>query len=291
VSTRTHRTLRTLAWLILGGILALYIGFPVVMAAAAVWPARSDVAAAPDGFGDVTLTTASGTELAGWYSAGENGAAILVMHGAGGSRDGVRAYAEMLALEGYGVLAIDAQGHGESGGRTNRLGWRGTEDVEAAVAFLQEQDGVERIGALGSSMGGEIVLGACAACPEIRAIVSDGATHRSTAELLALPSERPIVRNFVPRVMHGAVRLFAWDSPPPPLLEEMQRARDTRYLLIAAGEEPAEVAYNELFASALDDRATLWTVPGVTHTRAYASDPDEFERRVLGFFGEELLGE
>ena len=40
------------------------------------------------------------------------------------------------------------------------------------------------------------------------AIVADGATRRSVDELLALPSERPLVRNFTARVMYAAVRIL-----------------------------------------------------------------------------------
>ena len=72
----------------------------------------------------------------------------------------MRRQAELLAKHGYGVLALDMSGHGESGGRTNRLAWLGTEDIAAAARYLAEQPGVRSVGALGSSMGGEAVLGA-----------------------------------------------------------------------------------------------------------------------------------
>ena len=40
---------------------------------------------------------------------------------------------------GYGVLAIDMSGHGESGGRTNRLAWQGTEDIARRRALPRRE--------------------------------------------------------------------------------------------------------------------------------------------------------
>ena len=61
----------------------------------------------------------------------------------------------MLVRAGFTVLAFDARGHGQSGGETNALGWRGASDVAGAVAFLRRHSGVDpaSIAALGLSMG------------------------------------------------------------------------------------------------------------------------------------------
>ena len=50
-------------------------------------------------------------------------------------------------------------------------------------------------------------------------IAADGATTRSLDELLALPSERPLVRNFTARVMYAAVQILSGETPPVPLLD------------------------------------------------------------------------
>ncbi len=276
---------------ILIGVLAglLYIGLPVAMGIVAILPAKAGIGSPPAGFEDVTLHTADGIQLAGWYRPPANGIAILLLHGAGGSRENMRPYAEMLVKHGYGVLAFDLRGHGQSQGKTNRLGWQGTSDVGAAVAFLKEQEGIEHIGGLGSSMGGEVLLGAAAAYPDIRAIVADGATRRSTADYLALEANRPLVRNFTARVMYAAVRLLTGEQPPSPLLDSMVQSKSTRFLLIAAGQNKLETEFNQLFAGTLGSRASLWVVPGATHTGAFSLNPAAYEQRVIEFFQAELL--
>jgi dienelactone hydrolase len=282
------RGLRLVAILLGVAILLLYLGLPAAMGVAAVFPGRQPSGPPPQGYEEATLTTADGVALQGWYLPPQNGAVIILLHGAGGNRASVQPYADMLARHGYGVLALDLRGHGDSAGNTNRLGWQGTPDVGAAVAFLQEQEGVEAIGGLGLSMGGEALLGAASTYPALQAIAVDGATRRSTKELLALESERPLVRNFTARVMYATVDLLSGDEPPSPLLDAMIEAKDTAFLLIAGGEESLETAFNQLFAQTLGERATLWVAPGAGHTQAMALYPEEYERRVLSFFDSAL---
>ena len=191
----------------------------------------------------------------------------------------------MLAENGFGVLAVDLRGHGMSTGKTNRLGWNGSADVGAAVHYLAGREEVKHILGLGLSMGGEVLLGAASDYPEITAMVADGATRRSTEELLALPAERSIVRSFTARVMFASVKLLSGDEPPsPPLLESMVAAKDTRFLWIAAGMDRLEVAFNQLFAETIGQRGSLWIVPDVGHTGAFAAYPDVYEERVVEFF-------
>ena len=250
---------------------------------------RQDVGAPPDGFEAVTLEAPDGVELAGWYAPPANGAVIILMHGANGSRESVRGYATMLIEHGYGVLAVDLRGHGESDGTTNRFGWQGTEDVGAAVGFLQARDEVEVIGGLGLSLGGEVLLGAASEYPELAAIAADGATQRSVEELRALPSERPLYRNFTARVMYATVQLITGDDPPKPLLNSIIEAEWTEILLIAGGSEALEVDFNELFAETVGERAALWVAPDASHTGSFRRYPDEYEQRVIAFFDAALL--
>lgn len=291
----THKpfNLKRVLWgfgiVLLAAVGLLYLALPIGMGIYTVLPGREAVGGVPEGFEQVKLETDDGVSLAAWYRPPDNGAAIILIHGAGASRESLRPYAEMLAGQGYGVLALDLRGHGESKGKTNRLGWQGTRDVGAAVDFLQGRSEVQSIGGLGLSMGGEVLLGAAGDYPEIQAIVTDGATRRSTEELLALESERPLVRNYTARVMYATVRLLSGDAPPRPLLESMLASESTRFLLIAAGQNALETAFNQLFATTLGDRASLWVVPEAAHMGAFQLRPDEYEQRLISFFQKALI--
>lgn len=285
------RALRWIGILILVAIPVLYLVVPAIYGIMVVFPYQESVGAPPEGFEEVSLRTDDGVTIKAWYAPPANGAAIIMIHGAGGSREGVRRHIPLLIAHGYGVLALDLRGHGESGGTTNRFGWQGTRDVGAAVTFLEGRDEVRAIGGLGLSLGAEVLLGAASAYPALQAIVADGATQRSVDELRALPKERPLYRNFTARVMYATVRLLTGDKPPKPLLESMRESGSTLFLLIAAERDGQEVAFNELFAEALGARATLWVAPESSHTKALSRHPEEYEQRVIGFFDAALLGD
>ena len=69
---------------------------------------------------EVAIETEDGRELSAWYVPSRNRTAVLLSHGSGGSRERVAAHARMLARHGYGVLAIDNPGNGESDGPLER---------------------------------------------------------------------------------------------------------------------------------------------------------------------------
>lgn len=279
-----RRILRRALVLVLLAIFALYLVLPAAFGIFAVLPLREEAGAPPEGFREVTIMTGDGIALEAWYAPPQNGAAIILIHGAGSSRETLRPYAAMLVRHGYGVLALDMRGHGGSAGPTNRFGWEGTRDVGAAVGYLEGQDGVESIGGMGLSLGGEVLLGAASGYPQVRAIVADGATHRSVEELYALESERPLYRSFTARMLYGVVQVASGTAPPDPLLDSIAATESTRFLLIAGGRVPQEAAFNEVFARTVGERALLWIAPDAGHTGAFARHPGEYEERVIAFF-------
>ena len=70
----------------------------------------------------------------------------------------------MLVRHGYGVLLLDARGYDGSEGDPNLFGWDDAKDIDAAVAWLQSRPDVkdDRIGGIGFSVGGEMMLQAAA---------------------------------------------------------------------------------------------------------------------------------
>src|SRR5206468_6761371 len=105
----------------------------------------------------VRFAASDGVQLSGWYVPSRNGAAIVLVHGGGGDRQGTIRHARMLAKAGYGVLLYDARGRGESQGHENAAGWQWDRDVRGAVSFLTSR-GIDNIGLLGLSTGAEAVV-------------------------------------------------------------------------------------------------------------------------------------
>ena len=125
---------------------------------------------------EVTVPTADGRALSAWYVPSRNGAALLVDHGSGGSRERVVAHVRMLARHGYGVLALDLPGNGESEGHSNGLGDNAQPAIDAGLDYLARRPDVDpdRIGGFGLSLGAEVLIQAAAGDLRLRAVVADG---------------------------------------------------------------------------------------------------------------------
>lgn len=160
---------RPVAWRIAAGVgtlvASVLAAFIVSPAVAATNVPRPSIGATPASVGlayeSVTLTTTDRVRLAGWYLPSTNRAAVVLLHGAGSTRSNVLDVAAVLAQHEFGVLLVDARGHGGSGGRAMDFGWRGDPDIAAATAYLANRPDVDRwrIGVVGMSMGGEQALG------------------------------------------------------------------------------------------------------------------------------------
>jgi pimeloyl-ACP methyl ester carboxylesterase len=239
-------------------------------------------------FIEVTTTTSDGVRLAGWYVPSTNHAAVLLLHGSGSTRSAVLDHALLLIRNGFGVLALDARGHGRSSGHAMDFGWRGDADVAAGVAFLSARPDVDpdRIALVGVSMGGEEALGAAAADPRVMAVVAEGATGRQSADLRWLSDVygwRGAAQEGIEAAKTAVTQVLARQRPPLPLRAAVQRMAPRPVLLIAAG-----TAVDEQHAAADLRRASpstvqVWTVPGSGHTEGLRTAPQQWEQRVVGF--------
>ena len=258
-----------------GGYLFTHLGRPVVPEANLGGP-----------YEHVSFTTSEGLELAGWYVPSKNGAAVIAFPG----RNGPQAQTRMLARHGYGVLLFDRRGQGESEGDPHAFGWEGEKDIEAAIAFLQRRPDVdpERIGGLGLSVGGELMLHAAAKTEALKAVVSEGAGSRSVGEFREMPGATA-VQHGVETMITAGLTLFS-NSPPPPLMHNIVSRIAPRpvFIIWATHGVDTEVLNRGYFEAAGEPR-TLWEIPDAEHVGGLAARPAEYERRVVGFFDDALL--
>jgi hypothetical protein len=94
---RRRRALCWIAFLIAAVIVGLYLILPIGVGVSVILPYQETVGAPPAGFEPVTLTTDDQVELAGWYKPPLNGAAIILIHGAGGGNQRAVAFNELFA--------------------------------------------------------------------------------------------------------------------------------------------------------------------------------------------------
>ena len=278
---------------VLGGFLVLYaFVYPVSVAIVVTHKYREPIGNPPSAaYQPVTFTASDGLELSGWYVPSKNRAAVVVVHGGGGDRTGAVQHAELLARHDYGVLLYDSRGRGESEGSPVSMGWGWEKDVRGALAFLRSQGEVdpERIGGLGLSTGADVLFETAADERDMKAVVADGATAESFADYRNAKGIDVAAPYWW--TMYTAARVFSGVSPGEPLKDLVARISPTPLLLIATGGSlPAEREVNLIYAEAAREPVDLWDLPDVAHTAAIRERPEEYERRVVGFFDDALLG-
>jgi pimeloyl-ACP methyl ester carboxylesterase len=239
-------------------------------------------------FENVTFDTSDGVTLSAWYIPSTNDAAVVIRHGSGSTRSDVLPQTLVLAHHGYGVLLVDARGHGLSEGRAMDFGWFGDADTSAAVTFLSNRVDVDpaRIGVVGMSMGGEEAIGAAASDPRIRAVVAEGATGRTDADeswLSDVYGARGTVQEGIEWLRYSIADLLTSAPKPISLSGAIERASSTPFLLIAAGTVSDEREVAESLALSAPGEVSVWVVPGSRHTQGLIVAPTEWEQRVVAF--------
>ena len=289
-ATRSRRWAYRVVAVVAGALVVYAFLFPVGGAIVQTHKHREPIGEPPSAaYEPVTFRSSDGLRLSGWYVRSKNRAAVVLVHGGGGDRTGAVRHAELLSRHGYGVLLYDSRGRGESEGSHNALGWGWEKDVAGALAFLRERPDVDpdRIGGLGLSTGADVLIEVATTRRQLKAVVSDGATARSFEDqrnLVGIDVTAPFFWSFI-----TAVRVFSGSSPGEPLEELATKVAPTPLLLIAAGNAQNESEFNRLYADAAREPVELWDIPEGTHTAAIRERPDEYERRVVGFFDEALL--
>jgi hypothetical protein len=286
-SRRRRYTRRGLATLGAVGLMALLL-FPLAISYFVTHTARAVVPTPNLGAAheDVSFTTSDGLRLEGWFIPSRNGATVIAFPG----RSGPQAQTRMLVRHGYGVLLFDRRGEGASEGDPNIFGWVGDRDLDAAVAYLRGRPDVdpERIGGIGLSVGGEMLIHAAAHNTALKAIVSEGASGQSIRDGVA---NAGLVEGFLTDAGGTlGTALFSSTLPPPSLKSEVAKIAPRAVFLVYGenGQNGTEKRPNRGFYAAAGEPKQLWEVPNGQHIAGITTEPAEYERRVIGFFDREL---
>ena len=235
---------------------------------------------------DVKLETSDGLELEGWYVPSTNRAAVIVFPG----RTSAQQQARMLVRHGYGVLLYDRRGEGASEGDPDSWGWDFDKDIRAGLDFLAHRDDVDpqRIGGLGLSVGGEMMLQTAADTKELAAIVSEGAGARTLGEELDDVSGFDKVGTaLIYSVRDLSNSVFQNRLPPENLTQLVPKIAPRPIFLIHGGADDAGHRNPDYYRAAKEPKQ-IWEAKG-GHTDGIDKQPREYERRVIAFFDDALL--
>jgi dienelactone hydrolase len=287
---RPWRYLRRVLLGAAGALVAVVVVVPIGLGYVTTHTARAVVP--PNHLGvaykDVKFTTSDGLELEGWYVPSKNRAAVIAFP----SRSGPQKQTRMLARHGYGVLLFDRRGEGDSEGEPNSWGWGGGKDIKAAIAFLARRGDVDpgRIGGIGLSVGGELMLETAAETDALKAVVSEGAGARTFSEDMDqdLPQVEKLMGAPLSAIKTASIAVFSNQSPPTNLKDLVGKIAPRPLFLIAAPNSPHGEDLNTGYFAAAREPKTLWEIPESKHVGGLAARPEQYERRVIAFFDRAL---
>lgn len=259
-----------------------------------IFPAHRAVGPAPPELGavDVVLRSSSGAQVKGWWIPHpEARATILLFHGVRGDRRSMLGRARLLKKQGFSVLMIDFQSHGESRGSKITFGHLESQDVAAALAFARETNPDHTIGVIGSSLGGAASL------------LGDDRRY----DALVLESVYTTIDEAIEnRIRMRLGRLGAFLSTllrlqiKPRLGFPPSRLRPIEYInklqcpvLIASGDQDLHTTLDQtlrLFEAAPEPKE-LVIFKGAAHEDLLEHNPQLYEEKVVGFFHRYLLAQ
>lgn len=236
-------------------------------------------------FQPLDLITKDGIRLSAWYTPPRKGAAILLAHGYGDNRpEWIHA---MLAKKGYGVLSWDARAHGESDGEISTVGYLEVLDVKAALDFVLAQPDVNHIGAWGGSMGGATLIRATAQFPEIEALFVDSSFASLNDEfnyLVPYPVINPLAK-FLAEWQTG------FSIQDLDLMKDIARIGPRPvYIVHSLGDTVASPDAGEKLFNAANEPRFLWVEEDAAHLSIHLVNERRYQRRLISFFDEWLLG-
>jgi uncharacterized protein len=267
----------------------LFAGWLLVM------PYRTHVGEAPADLGatSVVIPTPQGRSLKGWLVKGRPGAgALLLMHGIRGDRRQMLPVARRFARDGFAILMFDFQAEGESDGDRISIGFRESDDARAALEFLKRSAPGEKVGAIGSSMGGAAVLLGNAPL-EVDALVLEAVyptIEQATAARISLHLGsiagglgRSLGRPLTPLLLWQL--RFRLGIGPEQLrpVDAVKKVHAPVFVLVGDHDRFLPVEEGRRVFDAAPEPKELWIVPGADHESIEWAKREEYERRVGEF--------
>jgi fermentation-respiration switch protein FrsA (DUF1100 family) len=253
-------------------------------APAVIGPPPRDFPARP-----VSFPSSSGSLVHGWFAPGQGSGAILLLHGVRANRLSMLGRAKFLHAAGYSVLLIDFQASGESSGRAITFGYLESRDAAAALAQLRKLAPGERVGIVGTSMGGAATL---LADPALNA---DAMVLEQVYPTLAQALDDRLQlhagawgRWFAP-VLAATVRPHlgvSVDQLRP--IDRIGRISVPKLLIVGDADQHTRIDESLAMYAKASPPKELWVVHGAAHVDLYRYSGSDYESHLLGFFSKWL---
>lgn len=192
----------------------------------------------------VSLSTKDGWKLSAVYLPATKDTTVVLLHDLGKSKEDFSSFKKALAKAGFGYVALDLRGHGQSTTPSDYKSFakegpdnpfnQMTQDVQAAIAFLKSKKiSEDTVILLGTGLGANVAAKTAGTVPELKgiALISPGVNIRDVLPVPAL------------RTYKGAV-LFAASSDERKGFLETSILRNVSFLTAGEGNVTFLTAYD-----------------------------------------------
>ncbi|MEP6897309.1 MAG: alpha/beta fold hydrolase [Rhodanobacter sp.] len=254
---------------------------------ALIHPARVEIGPPPLDFQarSVRFDSSSGSRIHGWFASGQGRGAVLLLHGVRANRLSMLARARFLHAAGYSVLLIDFQASGESSGDAITFGHLESRDAAAALTELRRLVPGERVGIVGTSMGGAATL---LADPPLDA---DAIVLEQVYPTLAQALDDRLQlhagalgRWFAPFLI-ATVRPhlgFSMDQMRP--IDRIGQVTIPKLLIVGDADQHTPIRESLALYAAAASPKELWIIHGARHVDLHRYAAGAYEARLLAFF-------
>ncbi|MBB5360310.1 fermentation-respiration switch protein FrsA (DUF1100 family) [Rhodanobacter sp. ANJX3] len=258
-----------------------------------IHPAREIVGAPPSEFPASTVVFKSSSDalIHGWFLRGNGRGAILLLHGVRANRLAMLNRARFLHASGYSVLLIDFQASGESTGDAITFGHLESRDAAAAVDQLKKLAPGEKIGVLGTSMGGAATLLADPPLKVDAIILEQVYPTLSQAIEDRLQIHMGIFGSWFGPLLMSTVKPhlgFSLDEMRP--IDKIGKIHAPKLLIVGDADRDTKIGESLAMFDAASAPKELWIVHGARHVDFYRYSGNTYQIRVLGFFDKWLRG-
>ena len=243
---------------------------------------------------EVSTRASDGEVLRAWYIRPHQGGndAVMLLHGVSDNRLGMGSYAALLLAHGYGVLMPDARANGASGGGLATYGLLERDDIHRWFEWLSTTDHPHCIFGFGESMGAAQILQALQAEPRFCAVAAES-PFSSFREIAYDRMSQPfhagpwIGRTLLRPVVETAFLYARWkyklDMEQVSPEKVVAASAVPIFLIHGRDDRNIPVRHSERIHSR-NVNVALWEVPKADHCGAISAAPQEFEKRLVGWF-------
>lgn len=245
-------------------------------------PDAADVHALP--VEDVSFYNWRGELLSGWLSLTSPEAPVIILtHGTPGNRVSMISRAAFLHNHGFNVLLFDFQSYGKSQGEISTLGMVESEDILAAISYLQSLPTTmfSKIGVLGLSMGATAAVLAASRSEDILALVAESCPVDATRVTADVPDEAS--RRADRQLVEDVYGVDITQARPIDVVNKLA-GRTAIFFINGDADTITPLAGMQALYNSAGEPKQYWVVPGAQHAQSFTTDPEDYMQLVDNFF-------